>query len=187
MQLGEGADSTEEHSIILAASLADLGLQAGRAVGLVTHTDSLVWLPPERGDTQRRKILQSLAVASPGPRPLAELLARTRPVASPVASLIVITAGHNASWIEALWPLHKTGTVPTVLLLDSASFGGEPAQGAYGMLVKLGITCYTIDKELVNRTRAQTQPQGDWQWQISPSGRAIAIDQPEDSSWKELA
>jgi uncharacterized protein (DUF58 family) len=35
VQAGEGWDSTEEHGVMLAASLTDRGLRAGRAVGLV--------------------------------------------------------------------------------------------------------------------------------------------------------
>jgi uncharacterized protein (DUF58 family) len=48
-QAGQGQASTEEHGVILAASLADRGLRSGRAVGLVTHGEELVWLPPQEG------------------------------------------------------------------------------------------------------------------------------------------
>ena len=37
-QIGQGQNSTIEHGIILAASLADRGLRAGRAVGLVADS-----------------------------------------------------------------------------------------------------------------------------------------------------
>jgi len=37
VQLGEGAEATEEYSIILAASIADRGLRNGRAVGMVAY------------------------------------------------------------------------------------------------------------------------------------------------------
>ena len=37
VHLGEGAEATEEYSIILAASIADRGLRNGHAVGLVAY------------------------------------------------------------------------------------------------------------------------------------------------------
>ncbi len=72
VQVGEGWDSTEEHAIVLAASLASRGLQRGHAVGLMTHGQTLTWLPPRTGPSQRLAILRALARIAPGPRPLAE-------------------------------------------------------------------------------------------------------------------
>ncbi|HPD42555.1 MAG TPA: DUF58 domain-containing protein, partial [Anaerolineae bacterium] len=49
VQVGMGENSTDELGVILAASLADRGLRARRAVGLVAHGEELVWLPPQSG------------------------------------------------------------------------------------------------------------------------------------------
>jgi uncharacterized protein (DUF58 family) len=122
VQAGQGATSTEEHGVILVASLADRGLRSGRAVGLIAHGQELVWLPPQSGDLQRREIMRALALIKPGPRPLAELMARTRPAIDQGTSLIVITAAVDGTWIEALFPLLQRGAVATVLLLDPGSF-----------------------------------------------------------------
>jgi uncharacterized protein (DUF58 family) len=61
VQVGEGAQSTEEHAVILAASLADRGLRLGKAVGLVAHGEPLTWLPPREGEGQRWEMLRALA------------------------------------------------------------------------------------------------------------------------------
>ncbi|HEX7587562.1 MAG TPA: DUF58 domain-containing protein, partial [Anaerolineae bacterium] len=72
-QVGQGQDSTLEHGVILAASLADQGLRAGHAVGLVAHGRALAWTPPERGELQRWRILRELAFVSGGAHPLQNL------------------------------------------------------------------------------------------------------------------
>ena len=69
-QVGHGFDSTEEHGVILAASLAHKGLQEGQAVGLTVNSQSPVWLPPGRSASQRMDILRALALAKPGEYPL---------------------------------------------------------------------------------------------------------------------
>jgi hypothetical protein len=49
VQLGTGQDSTEENSIILAASLADRGLSQRHAVGMVANGQHTIWhLWPQR-------------------------------------------------------------------------------------------------------------------------------------------
>ena len=69
VQVGEGEQSTLEHGVILAASLADRGLRQGQAVGLAAHGRELVWHPPRQGDGQRLEILQSLARLQPAATP----------------------------------------------------------------------------------------------------------------------
>jgi uncharacterized protein (DUF58 family) len=122
VQVGKGPDATEEHAVILAASLADRGLRSGQAVGLAAHGEQLVWLPPREGEGQRWEILRSLALVSLGSRPLAELLAGIRPTLEQRTSLVIITPAVDTAWVEALLPLLRRGAIPTVLLLDPVSF-----------------------------------------------------------------
>jgi uncharacterized protein (DUF58 family) len=129
VQVGEGPDATEEHAVILAASLADRGLRSGQAVGLAAHGEQLVWLPPRGGEGQRWEVLRSLALVSLGSRPLAELLAGMRhycgpggPALEQYTSLVIITPAVDTAWVEALVPLLRRGVIPTVLLLDPVSF-----------------------------------------------------------------
>ncbi len=187
VQVGQGFDSTTEHGIILTASLADRGLRANRAVGLVTHGQELVWLRPQAGDGQRQEILRALALIEPGPRPLAELLARSRPILNQITSLVIITAAVEGGWVEALLPLLRRGAVPTVLLLDPASFGGAgQAGGIRSLLTDLGVTSYLISRDLLDRPEARPGQRGHWEWRVSPTGRAIPVRRPGDTRWKGL-
>jgi uncharacterized protein (DUF58 family) len=170
MQAGQGEDSTSEHSIILAASLADMGIRAGRAVGLVAQGKTLTWLPPLGGDSQRWEILRALALANLGGRPLHELLNSARSSIHNVASLIILTASPYPEWIEALLPLAQRGLVPTVILLDPASFGEvRDINHTAQTLQDLGITRYVVTKDWLDRPEAQP---GKIEWRVSATGKA---------------
>jgi uncharacterized protein (DUF58 family) len=186
VQIGQGFNSTEEHGIILAASLADRGLRTGRAVGLITHGQGLAWLPPQTGDNQRQEILRTLAQINAGPRPLGELLDRIQPTLSHT-SLIIITPAVDGAWVKALIPLLQRGLVATVLLLDPVSFGGHgEAQGTLALLNNLGVTRYLIDRDLLDRPEARPGQRGTWQWRVSPTGRAVAVRRPRSLAWRGL-
>lgn len=188
VQAGEGWASTEEHGVILAASLADRGLWSQRVVGLVTHGEELVWLPPQAGDGQRWRILRALALVTPGSRTLAELLARARPTFGQLVSLIIITPAVDGGWIEALLPLLRRGVVPTVLLLDPLSFGGTgDVSGALALLSDLGVTRYVITRDLLDRPEARPGQQGRWEWRVSLHRRMMRVRRPRDMVWKVLS
>jgi uncharacterized protein (DUF58 family) len=187
-QVGEDDDSTEEHGIVLAASLANLGLRLKRSVGLVMHGQDLVRLPPEGGDTQRWKILRDLALASPGPCPLSDLLLQMRPVISQRASLIVITPSVDHTWVEALLPLMKRGVVPTVLLLDPVSFGGtSDASETVTLLTNLGVSHYVITPDVLDSSKTQPAWQAPWGWEVSDGGRVVPSGRSRDVAWRTLA
>jgi uncharacterized protein (DUF58 family) len=153
--VGTGQDSTEEHEVMLAASLADRGLRSGRAVGLVAANEELVWLPPRGGEAQRWQILRSLALVSLGDRPLAELLARMLPVFGLNTSLAIITPSVDDRWLEALMPLLGGGAIPTVLLLDPVSFGAScDPQAIQSLLVNLRVAHYVVPRGLLEGATA---------------------------------
>jgi uncharacterized protein (DUF58 family) len=184
-QVGQGQTSTEEHGVILAASLADRGLHRGRAVGLLAHSDTLTWLPPRSGDGQRLQILQALATARPGPQPLASLLAQ--PSFGRLASLIVITPTIDRGWVEALSPILRYSAVATVLVLDPPAFGGsQSAQPLVTLLANLNIVHHLITPALLQGAGLIPGQQGQWDWRISPLGRAVAGRPQQDMSWRGL-
>lgn len=188
VQVGQGQASTEEHGVILAASLADRGLRLSRSVGLVTHGEGLVWLPPQGGDGQRWTILRALALVGPGSCSLAELLTNASPRFRERTSLVIITPDVNGGWVKALWPLLRRGATPTVLLLDPASFGGTGGVGAVSALLSdLGIARYVITRDLLDRPEARPGRKGHWEWRVSPLGRAVPVRRPRDLSWKVLS
>ncbi|MBN1875405.1 MAG: DUF58 domain-containing protein [Anaerolineae bacterium] len=188
VQVGKGIDATEEHAVILAASLADRGLRDRRAVGLVAHGEDLVWLPPQSGEGHRWEILRSLAMVKPGTRPLSELLERVRPNLAQRTSIIIITPSVNTRWVESLVPLVRRGARVTVLLLDPVSFGGEgdthPAEAA---LYELGIANYLITKDVLDRPELRPGRKGVWEWRILGTGKAVPTRKPVDSAWKVLS
>lgn len=188
VQVGDGQNSTLEHSIILAASLAERGLRAGHAVGLVAHAAAPVWLPPRLGDEQRWSILRALTLTSEGTHALRDLLARAQSSFRQPASLIVITPDVRTDWIASLVPLLRRGVTPTVLLLDPLSFGGavDPRAAAF-TLNEMGVTHDVIPRELLDRPELRAGRQGQWEWRIGGTGRAVPMQQPRDLQWKALA
>jgi uncharacterized protein (DUF58 family) len=189
VQAGQGYVSTEEHGVILAASLADRGIRARRSVGLVAHGgEQLTWRPPQAGEGQRWAILRDLALVTPGPCPLVELLARVRPALGQLASLIIITPAVDGRWVESLVPLLRRGAVATVLLFDPVSFGGTgQVSGALALLSNLGVVCHVINREVLDRPQARPGHGGQWEWRVMPTGRAVPIRQPRDLGWKVLS
>jgi len=185
VQAGEGQAATEEHGVILAASLADQGLQMGRAVGLVTHGEELDWLPPRLGGDQRWEILRALALVNPGGRSLAEVLARTRSALKQRSSVVIITPDVDGSWLDSMVLLMQRGIVPTVLLLDSASFGGEgDADRTLASLLELGVTHYLITPDLLDRPEARPGQIG--QWRRTPQGRWEPKFHHRELAWRKL-
>jgi uncharacterized protein (DUF58 family) len=186
-QVGHGQDSTLEHGVILAASLADYGLRLGHGVGLVANGTSSVWLPPRHGDAQRWQILRELALVSSGPHSLQDVLSRAKSLLRHRSSLIVITPAVHANWIQALVPYQRCGVMPTVLLFDSASFGGTgDARGALAVLTEMQIAHHLITRDMLDRPEAQPGHEGYWEWRASPLGKAVAIQKPLDTRWKML-
>jgi uncharacterized protein (DUF58 family) len=187
VQIGEGQNSTQEHGIILTASLADLGMRTGHAVGLMAHGDRLVWLPPRMSDEHNWEILRSLALIEPGEHPLSELLETARPSLGRNTSLILITPSVDGPWVEALIGVRHQGTVPTVLAFDPQTFGGSgnlPALKDY--LVNLGIAYEIISRDLLDRREARPGQSGHWDWRVTPLGKAVPTLQPDDLSWRNL-
>ncbi len=151
-QIGEDRNSTEEHGVILAASLADRSLRARQGVGLVINGKELTWIPPQKNTNQRWLIFHALALAQRGELELGMLLERMGASFGRQTSLVVISASAKPDWLAALMPLTRRGIAPTVLLLDSHSFGGSQDSGAAGdVFQRAGITCHIITQDLLNR------------------------------------
>jgi uncharacterized protein (DUF58 family) len=196
VQAGEGLEATEEHGIILTASLADRGLRAGKEVGLVTHGDELVWLPPQGGEGRRWEILQALALACLGAWPLSQLLAQVGPALGRYASLIIITPDVAGEWVESLVRLQRRDIVPTVLLLDRTSFdlaqdkpfgGAGDVRRTEALLAELGVAHQVIGRDLLDRAEMQPGKRGHWEWRVLGTGYAVPVRKPQDTAWRVLA
>lgn len=196
VQVGEGLDATDEHGIVLAASLADRGLQRGRQVGLVAQGEELIWLPPRRGEARRWEILRALAVIRRGDRDLARILARAGASLGRYASLIVITPDPTSGWVESLVPLMRQDIVPTVLLLDRATFQpgssgvdgrGQDVRRSAALLSAMGIAHHVIGRDMLGRSDLQPGEQGRWEWRVLGTGHAVPVRRPQETAWKALS
>jgi uncharacterized protein (DUF58 family) len=200
VQAGEGWDSTTEYGVILTASLADMGIRMRRAVGLAANSDRMIWLPPAEGSRRRWDILRALALANPGEFSLTQLLNRSASDIGNQASLIIVTPDTDGTWIEALIRLLWRGIVPTVLLLDPASWlavnppsrDDEPqrlitnSRKVDASLREIGVTSYIITRDMLDRPEARPGQAGRWEWRVLPTGRAVPVRKPADVTWRAL-
>lgn len=193
-QAGQGARSTQEHGVILAASLADRGLRLNRAVGLIANGpaegQALAWLPPRQGDFHRYAILRALALLEPGDRSLGALLARLESSLNGQSSLVIITADASGDWLPALLPLMWKGAIPTILLLDPAAFDAAAAQNQKSEILNLlserGISHQRITPQLLERPEAQPGRRGRPEMKVTPTGGVRIINPAQDAPWRRL-
>jgi uncharacterized protein (DUF58 family) len=189
VQAGRGWENTIELGIILAASLADRGLRARHplGVGLLASGAQTVWLKPQSGERHRLEILRALAMLEPGQLPLAEMLERANPTLGNRISLIVITPSIKNDWLSPLTHLSWKGISPTVLLMDPSSFGSfQSADPLSNVLAEMGIPRFILNRDLLQQPEAHPGWKGQWEWRITPSGKAISTRPPGDLTWKRL-
>ena len=185
VQVGEGEESTEEYGVILAASLADQMLRRNRAVGLVAYGAHDAYLVPRRGEGQLWRILRALAlVEATEQRPLATVLTEMRAVLGRQTTVMVITPSANPAWVEAVgWLLYRD-VIPTAVLLDPHSFGGQgDLSPVRSMLARLGVPTHMISQGYPFRLSAQTEQQARaWEFKVTPLGRVIAVRTPREAA-----
>jgi uncharacterized protein (DUF58 family) len=185
VQAGEGQESTEEYSVILAASLVHEGLQQGKMVGFITMGDELIWHPPDVGDAHLWKILRSLALVRPTGPPLPEILRHLRQTLEQRTSLVVITANMDPDWINELGLLSRKGIVPTVLLLNPSAFGGTQNPNAIqSRLLNLNIKHYNFSDSL--QDLAQFEPIGQEYQPGSEMRKYVKTLKDRSGQWRSL-
>ncbi|HSB03515.1 MAG TPA: DUF58 domain-containing protein [Anaerolineales bacterium] len=185
-QLGAGWDSTEEHAVILASSLVAQGLNEDRPVGLSINGKISEWIPPRRNEYQLRSLLKALAVATPSEIQLKDFLQRAGQSLSSHCSLLIITANADGEWIQSLLPLMWRGIVPTVFLFDPLSFGGSNNTKAIsGMFQAMNVPCHVIPREMLDKPQARPGHEGEWEWRISATGKAVAVRAAQED-WRGL-
>jgi uncharacterized protein (DUF58 family) len=185
-QLGTGWDSTEEHAVILASSLAAQGLNEDHPVGLSINGSNAEWIPPRRNQYQLRSLLKALAVADSSGMPLKDFLQRAGQSLSSHCSLLVITANADVEWTQSLLPLMWRGITPTVFLFDPVSFGGSSNTKAISEILRsMSIPCHVISKAMLDKPQARPGHEGEWEWRISATGKAVAVRAAQED-WRGL-
>ncbi len=133
--------STEEYGVSVAASLAKYYIIRGRAVGFISHGQSLHFLPPDRGARQLGKILEALSLLDAvGNVPFDALVsAHTRNL--PRGSVMgLITPSTNPEIAGSVDHIVRMNLRPIIILLDAASFGGASgSKKLSGTIRSLGV------------------------------------------------
>jgi len=185
-QVGTGWDSTEEHGVILASSLIAQGLNEDHSVGLAINGNEPARHVPRRNEYQQRSLMKSLAVASPSEIDLKDYLQRTGQTFGSRCSMLIITASTNVEWTQSLIPLMWRGILPTVFLFDVNTFGGTANSNQLSMVLQsLGVLCHVIPKEMLDKPQSRPGHEGEWEWRISGTGKAIAVNKPV-TDWRGL-
>ncbi len=185
-QAGTGWDSTEEHAVILAASLINQGLDEEHSVGLAVNGHEPAWQVPRRNDYQARALMRSLAVAAPSEHSLKEFIHRNSRSLGRRSSVLIVTASYDPAWVESLVPLIRRGILPTVFLFDVNTFGAQAdTQLIASTLQSLSVPCHIIPKEFLDNKGARPGHEGEWEWRITGTGKAVAVSKPA-ADWKGL-
>jgi uncharacterized protein (DUF58 family) len=119
--------TTEEYTATIAASLAQFYLRKRRAVGLVSSSRSVEFLPPDRGGRQLGKILESLALLrADGALPMSGLIEAQARHITRGSTIVIVTPTVRTHLPLTLDYAVRRGLRPIVVLIDSAGFGGAP-------------------------------------------------------------
>ncbi len=189
IQSGSGWESTEEHGVVLAASLADRCFKNRKPIGLAINGEIGFWQQPDQTFNNRLNILQALALAKTGNVGLKQFIFGSKKSFVSQTTLIIITANINSDWLDTLSELKWQGRViPTIMLFDPISFGGStPPTGLKSILEGMGIDCHIITRDLLDTPDAHPGEAGRWKWRTSATGKAIPVLKPAESLWKSLS
>lgn len=140
--------STEEYSVVIAASLAQNFIQSERALGFAAYTPHREIHHPERGSRQLMRILQTLAVArSFSPYALGEMLTLETPYFTRGTTLVIVTASLDTNWISEAQILSRKGIRPMCVLINPVSFGAVASVDDFRAMMRLAkIPLITINK-----------------------------------------
>jgi uncharacterized protein (DUF58 family) len=186
VQLGKGISSTEEHAVLLAASLAAQALEQNRAVGLAAYGQSPQIVPTGRGQGQQWKILRALAlVNADGHNTLSQAITDLGRIARRGAAAIIITPTAQADWIPDLLALGQRGIQSHVTLLDRPSFGGMgSSEGLRQAIRQLGFRAHVVHQGEIGQPLQEQERRGFWEFKVTPTGRAVAVRSPADAGVK---
>lgn len=119
--------STEEYAVSVSASLGRHFLSNGRAVGLVSAGQHLTLLSPDRGGRQLGKLLEGLAVLrAEGNLPLQALVESQARHITRGSIIVLVTPTVLVEFVYIVEYLLRRGLRPVIVLIDAASFGGQP-------------------------------------------------------------
>ncbi len=164
--------STFEYAISIVASLVHYFLSQRRAVGFVSAGQAYTIHSAERSERQESKILETLSFIEPnGELSLAALVSIQASQLPQGSSVILVTPNTKQDLLIAVDDLQKRYLRPIVILLDTATFGGEA--GADKMLLSLRerrvpvcvATCNADLSQILSNFVSTVNPQDVRRWQ----------------------
>lgn len=146
VQAGAGDDSTEEHGVRVATSIARYFLLGNRSVGFVAKGEHDHTIEAERGIEQYTRILEVLAITkATGRVPLNELLNVEGRRFGRRTTVIVITPSLDESWVGSLQLLRNRGVKMAAVVMEPSTFGGQgTALLLFGALAAADIPTYLV-------------------------------------------
>ena len=172
---GEAPEITLEYAVSLAASICHAALARGQAVGLLTNDRLGTAIGPGRGETQRLRILEFLALAQDsGRRPIAAAIAQHGRSWQGRGGLIVVTSDRDPEWVEALVEVGVRGQRHLAVLVEPTSFELKPK------LVGSTSTARWRCPRTPTSTRASTHSGS----RSSASGRPGPASRPRAGRWR---
>lgn len=173
-QVGTGMEGTEEHAVLLAASLAARALRQNRAVGVAGYGREPRVVPPGQGRGQEWRIMRALAlVQANGQTPLTTALRDVGHIAEKHSTAVVITASADPAWLPQLLHLTRQGIESSVVLLDRASFGGEEhSESLQEAIQQMGLTAVIIHQGEVG---IPLKEPAKVEFRVTPMGKVVAV------------
>ena len=180
VQLGEGADGTEEHAVLLAASMAAQAIRHVRETGFAAYGQTPDVLHPGAGEGHLWQIFRILAlVNADGDVPLVAALRDVAFIDEPDSTALIITPSGSGDWLPSLLEMAKRGVQAHVVLLDRPSFGGEGnTAGLRDAIQQIGFAAQIIGQGDVGVPLEEHRQRGHWEFQVTPMGRVITVHNP---------
>ncbi len=179
-QLGDGALGTEEHAVLLAASIGARVLRSNRGAGLAAYGQHPQVVTPGQGEGQQWRLLRALAlVNADGDVDLGVALRDLAYLARRGSTAVIITPNGTADWLPQLHNLTRSGVQGSVILLDRPSFGGEGnSEGVRTAIRQLGFAAYIVRQGDIGEPLEEHERRGFWDFRVTPHGRVITIHNP---------
>ncbi len=145
VQVGSGAESTEEWTVSAGATLAKYFLDQQREVGIVTQGRVLV---ADRGYRQLQKVLELLAVAhATSSTPLERVVLSEEVRFGRGATAVIVTASTDERWLAACSLLAARGVSVLAVLLEASTFGSRQSSLLLvSTLVARGVPTYLVKR-----------------------------------------
>jgi uncharacterized protein (DUF58 family) len=141
-------ETTEEYTVAAAASLAHYFLRRDRAVGMLAYGQSNELVQPDRGERQRTRLLETLAVLRAGGKlPLADILHAESHMFPRGTTILAVTPTTSENWVTAVQLVTRRGLRVVTILVDPESFGGRrSAKPLANLLLANGLSCYVVQR-----------------------------------------